>query len=145
MTDIDKTEDGLIEAIKAVLPNTLTVQTLETDLTAEQTDKILALAPFVLIRSDGLDPVESERGAQNASGLRQSDFVLFIGAKSLRSLRESQVGCYAILNSLRALLDGKTVAIEGGASPELFLTAEGYQFTYQGLVVYQAVYSLFDY
>lgn len=143
MIAIDKVEDALIAAIKLQQPTLKTVQTLERDFTPEELDKTLVLAPFLLVRYDGLDPLESEREATGGSGMKQQDFILYAGSLSRRSAREGQVGCYTILDGLRTLLDGKNLMVEG--EPITFaLTAEAYVFTYKGLITYQAVYSIFE-
>lgn len=145
MIDVEKIEDGLITAIKRAITSLKTVDTYEAEYDDAAPQRLLALSPFCLIYYGGLVPVDGERFQDGEIGICKQEFHFFFGSHSLRSKREGQLGCYGILKSLRELLNGNGVEVEGGDStPEFRLDEERFLSSQHGLIVYRAVYSIYQ-
>lgn len=139
-------EQALVDAVKTAIPELRTTDTYEANYDSTTQDEIIANEPFCLIQYAAGDPKESERGAGGESGLKVKRFQFFIGSRNLRSRRESQVGCYSVLEKLEALLDGKTVSLDGVPTAEFAWQGETFvQRQKNGTLVYAAEYSLNDF
>jgi hypothetical protein len=136
MIPIADIEDELIEDIKVSVTGIKTVDTLEQEFNEETLKGLFLKAPLVLIRWVELKPNESERGADGGSGIKHEQYLLVIGAQSLRSRKERQRGCYSIIDILRERYDGGHVLTVEGAEITLQLEAIRYLFTANGVTYY---------
>lgn len=143
MIPIDKIEDALIAEIKASVAGIKTVEVHESHFDERTLAALIPYTPFVLIRYGRLRPVETERGADAGSGVKRRSFFLSIGSKSLRSRKETQRGCYEILNTLRDQFDGGVVTTSEG-TVHFALADEDFLFSHSGLIVYGAEYFFYD-
>jgi hypothetical protein len=141
---IKKISDAWIADIVANLKTSLGLLTVEAH---EPTydDKTLAelmiLAPAVLVRYEGLAPIESERLADGASGLNKEQFSLVFIAQSLLNPQEGPVGCYTMLDAFRARYNGYALAIPGEGQVDLALGPHGFLQSDGGVVAYYQMYS----
>lgn len=143
MIDVDKIEDAMIQTIKSSSAVIKTVEPYEANFDSAQVSQLLLLTPFALVHYAGLNPIEEQRLHTFGAGVVEQDFDITIGSKSLRSRREGQLGCYAILAVLRTIFDGVSLVIDGvslgiGLLNEAFIYSEG------GLIVYRATYRTYQ-
>jgi phage gp37-like protein len=143
MIDTEKIEDAMIARIKGGLPGLKTVEPYEAKYDQSQVSQMLILSPFVLVHFGGLDVDEEKRLAGLASGTVEEIFEFTVGAKSLRSPREGQVGAYGILRTLKSLFDGKLLEVDGVKIP-MGLVSERFVSSQDGLLVYSASYKMFQ-
>jgi phage gp37-like protein len=135
MLQLKNIEDALIADVLANIAGIKTCATHEREFDDMLLSALLPRVPFVLIRYGGTNPTESERKANGASGLNGREFHLTIGAESLRSIKESQRGCYDIIDDLRERYDGYNLSVSG-ESVTLTYDGDNHRFTGQGVVVY---------
>lgn len=131
-------EDALIVDVKANITGVKTCETHEKEFDQLLLQALLPRSPFVLIRYGGTTPDESERLANNASGMNGREFFLSVGSQNQRTRKEAQRGNYDILDDLRERYDGKTMTV-GSGSVSLFYKGDRLLFSEENLVVYALV------
>ena len=103
---------------------------------------LVALAPktpFALVRYGGSTPIESERGARGENTSSSKSFHLALGAQSLRSKKDSQRGCYELMDDFEARYNGLTLTVNG--VPITFVY-DGDAFLFRALNVNLTVYGM---
>ena len=131
-------EDLIIATLKEDIPG-VHVDTRSSSLSEDGLRSVLTLAPFVLIEYNGGNPlVEVNLG----SARTRVGFNLFVGAKSLRSKKESQRGAYELLAKIRDSLDGSEISDQGVVAGPFTWEGEAIFLDANEGTIYQAVYSL---
>lgn len=147
MIEVDKIEDAIINLIKSNIGKLKTVDTYEADYDQREVAQLLLLTDYILVHYSGGSAVEGERFHSGESTVREQGFHFYIGSKSLRQRRDSQLGCYSILNQLEKLFDGKTVDVISESGEESFRLQwvnEEFVTSIGGLIVYRTFYKFYQ-
>jgi len=141
---ISEIEEMMVEVLQAAMPG-VKVESRITPMNETQIAKMLALVPLCVVEyNGGSSQAKNETGKSN---VRRLAFNLFVGAKSLRSKSEGSEGCYGMLSSIRATLDGVIIRDDEDATKRAGPFAwenEAIFFDSPEGTMYQAVYSVSD-
>jgi phage gp37-like protein len=136
MLSLKDIEDALIADAKANISGVKTVETHEKEFDAMVLSALLPRTPFIFIRYNGTTPAEDERRADNAAGISGREFVMTVGAESLRTRKDAQRGAYDLLDALRERYNGLALAV-GAETIIFYYDGDRWIFTSDSLVAYQ--------
>lgn len=113
MVGIRDIENALIADINANQSLLKTVKTFDTNFDQNTLAQYIALSPFALLHWTGARAVESEREADEGSGMDRESFSVYVGAQSLLSRSEAQKGAYDVVDFFRQRYKGRPLTIAG--------------------------------
>jgi hypothetical protein len=117
-----------------------TVDWLPTKMDEKDLEKLSKRLPCCLIGYGGLKPVSRDQSGGGV--IKQQGFHFLIIARSARTEEDAESEVIARLDTLRGLLDGAQLTIEGEKPITFSLLAETPEHTGDGLAVYSAIYTI---
>jgi hypothetical protein len=138
MLKLKDIEDAFIADIKANIAGVKTCETHEKDFDKMLLTALIPRSPFILIRYGGTVPTESERRADNSSGMSNRNFYLSIGSENQRTRKEAQRGNYDLIDDLIERYNGKSLTVGSGAA-SFYYKGDQLLFSEDSLVVYAMV------
>jgi hypothetical protein len=134
-----KYREALTDGIKENIPTLKTVKVNEHEITVEAIQRLLLLAPFCLVMTSDLMPVEEQRLAGEQISNATQDFSFIFGARTLLSDKEQGIaGCEELLDSFRQYIDGRVFVIDEVPTNPCQWLGDHYEFSVGGLFVFSA-------
>jgi phage gp37-like protein len=134
--NVEDVEDEMIAAIKAGIPDFLTVETHEPVIDEKELSTIIARLPCCFILMQAEVPIEESRLQNGQAVLVDTKFTLLIGTHSLRNKKEGQRGCYSLLRATRELFEGNTFTINGETTQPMVWFGNKFEFHFQAKTFY---------